>query len=48
MVVIGKHVVLDGSTLISLLTLLYGNDFVVSENFLDEAVMVSNGEVAVA
>jgi hypothetical protein len=24
------------------------NDFIVSENFLDEAVMVSNGELAVA
>jgi hypothetical protein len=48
MVVIGKHVVLDGSTLISLLTLLDGNDFVVSENFLDEAACSFAGELAVA
>jgi len=40
--------VLDGSTLNWLLNFLNGNDFVVSENFLDEAACSFAGELAVA
>jgi hypothetical protein len=40
--------VLDGNTLKDLLKFLNGNEFVVSENFLDEAACSFSGELALA
>ena len=48
-IVVGsKHVVLDWKHFKLSIKTRIDNDFIVSENFLDEAVMVSEGEVALA
>ena len=48
-IVVGsKHVVLDWKHLNLSIKIWIDNDFIVSENFLDEATFVSNGELAVA